>query len=149
MQNCDWQNVSTGWVLESWGFHISDQVYQRACIIISHEIKHIITPSVPPFHWPSGEIIHWVVLDCEEWAHHTLQVLVMDTGQPRCSTTATVRICVRDLNDHVLRLPQGALRRQVGWGTVWAAHSAASRPHLPQEPRILLTVALHTARSKG
>ncbi|XP_071288820.1 protocadherin-23 [Agelaius tricolor] len=61
----------------------------------------------------TGEIINWAALDREEQAHHELQVLVTDAGQPRRNATATVRIAVHDRNDHPPCFPQGALRRQV------------------------------------
>ncbi|KAL9851678.1 LOW QUALITY PROTEIN: protocadherin-23 [Geothlypis trichas] len=61
----------------------------------------------------TGEIINWAALDREEQAHHELRVLVTDAGRPRRSATATVRIAVRDRNDHAPCFPQGALRRQV------------------------------------
>ncbi|XP_037992548.1 protocadherin-23-like [Motacilla alba alba] len=61
----------------------------------------------------TGEIINWAALDREEQAHHELRVLATDAGQPRRSATATVRIAVRDRNDHAPRFPQGTLRRQV------------------------------------
>ncbi|XP_054489806.2 protocadherin-23 [Agelaius phoeniceus] len=61
----------------------------------------------------TGEIINWAALDREEQAHHELQVLVTDAGQPRRSATATVRIAVHDRNDHPPCFPQGVLRRQV------------------------------------
>ncbi|KAI1238422.1 Protocadherin-23, partial [Lamprotornis superbus] len=77
----------------------------------------------------TGEIINWAALDREERAHHVLQVLVTDAGRPRRSATAAVRISVRDHNDHAPRFPQGALRRQVGWGTARAARNAAPRRH--------------------
>ncbi|XP_066404298.1 protocadherin-23 [Molothrus aeneus] len=61
----------------------------------------------------TGEIINWAALDREEQAHHELQVLVTDAGQPQRSAMATVRIAVHDRNDHPPCFPQGALRRQV------------------------------------